>query len=159
MDKDTHTQLTHTLDYDRGEDESVWKQRPLKITAATRQGNKTGTKLIELHNLTEAPESSVCGGKPQRWRVYSRLSRLFSALSLSSVSAGGLYLSLYCCRMVTTSWWPKCTASSCGVFPHLYQKHINILYLFQGRYSADCKPCWWYAALTFLLSCSSPVTF
>lgn len=51
--------------------------------------------------------------------LYRRPSRFFSLLVLSSEPPAGLYFSWYPCRTVTTSWWPNCTASSSGVFPHL----------------------------------------
>ncbi len=58
--------------------------------------------------------------------VSSFPSRFFSVLSLSAaVFTGGLSLLLYSWRSASTSWWPKCVASSIGVLPHL--EDINVI--------------------------------
>jgi len=57
-------------------------------------------------------------------------SRYFSVVSLSATGlTAELYLLLYSCRSVSTSWWPSCVASSIGVLPHL--EEIKVISIFK----------------------------
>ncbi len=50
------------------------------------------------------------------------------SLYLRQCSPVGLSLLLYSWRSASTSWWPKCVASSIGVLPHL--EDINVYFIF-----------------------------
>lgn len=95
----------------------MWRQR----RGSARSSSK------EKHN-----ESRFKSGFIQV-RRQKNVSRFFSAASWRSSAAGGPYVSRHCCRRVTTSWWPKCAASSIGVFPHLWK---------ENRFARLRRICW-----------------